>query len=104
MALSRAQYSQEFRKRSVKFFKASGLTLVEAAKRLSLPKGTLKNWVYADKQGELVTVGKHQRLLTKLELELSRVKREFAEAKMWREIIKKPLEIQPSPISSSCSM
>ncbi len=42
MALSRAQYSQEFRKQSVKFFKASGLTLVEAAKRLSLPKGTLK--------------------------------------------------------------
>ena len=43
MELPRAQYSQEFRKESVKFFKGSGLTLVEAAKRLSLPKGTLKN-------------------------------------------------------------
>ena len=38
------RYSQEFREQSVKFFKESGLTLVEAAKRLSLPKGTLKNW------------------------------------------------------------
>ena len=49
MELSHTQYSQEFRKESVKFFKESGLTVVEAAKRLSLPKGTLKNWVYADR-------------------------------------------------------
>jgi transposase len=58
MELPRAQYSQEFREQSVKFFKESGLTLVEAAKRLSLPKGTLKNWVYADKRGELALVGR----------------------------------------------
>jgi transposase len=37
MELSRTQYSQEFREQSVKFFKESGLTLVEVAKRLSLP-------------------------------------------------------------------
>ena len=42
MELPRTQYSQEFRKESVKFFKESGLTLVEAAKRLSLPQGTLR--------------------------------------------------------------
>jgi len=89
MELPRTQYSQEFRKESVKFFKESGLTLVEAAKRLSLPKGTLKNWVYADKRGELATVGKHQKLLTEVELELSRVKRELAEVKMERDFIKK---------------
>ena len=88
MELPRTQYSQEFRKESVKFFKESGLTLVEAAKRLSLPKGTLKNWVYADKQGELTT-GKHQKPLTELELELSRVKRELAEVKIERDFIKK---------------
>ena len=72
--------------------------MVEAAKRLSLPKETLKNWVYADKQGELVTVGKHQRLLTELELELSRVKRELAEVKMEREIIKKAAGIEAKEI------
>ncbi len=79
----------QFRKESVKFFKESGLTLVEAAKRLSLPKETLKNWVYADKRGELATVGKHQKALTEVELELSRVKRELAEVKMERDFIKK---------------
>lgn len=87
--LPRTQYSQEFREQSVKFFKESGLTLVEAAKRLSLPKGTLKNWVYADRQGELTTAGKHHKPLSELELELSRVKRELAEVKMERDFIKK---------------
>ena len=53
MELPRTRYSPVFREQSVKFFKESGLTLVEAVKRLFLPKGTLKNWVYADKQGEL---------------------------------------------------
>jgi transposase len=89
LELPRAQYNQEFRKESVKFFKESGLTLVEAAKRLSLPKGALKNWVYADKRGELAAVGKHQKALTEVELELSRVKRELAEVKMERDFIKK---------------
>ena len=89
MELSRTQYSQEFREQSVKYFKESGLTLVEAAKRLSLPPGTLKNWIYADKRGELAAMGKHQKALTEVELELSRVKRELAEVEMERDFIKK---------------
>ncbi len=89
MELPRTQYSQEFREQSVKFFKESGLTLVEAAKRLSLPKGALKNWVYADKQCELALLGKHQQPLSEIELELSRIKRELAEVKMARDFIKK---------------
>ena len=83
MELPRTQYSQEFRKESVKFFKESGLTLVEAVKRLSLLKGVLKNWVYADRRRELA-VGKHQKSLTEVELELFRVKRELAEVKIKR--------------------
>ncbi len=66
MELPRTQYNQEFRKQSVKFFKESGFTLVEAEKRLSLPKGTLKNWVYADKRRELAVAGKHQNPLTEV--------------------------------------
>ena len=89
MELPRTQYSQEFREQSVKFFKESGLTLVEAAKRLTLPKGTLKNWVYAANRGELALLGKHQKPLSEIELELSRVKRELAEVKIERDFIKK---------------
>jgi len=39
------QYNQEFREQSGFFIKQSGLVLVDAAKRQSLPKGTLKNSV-----------------------------------------------------------
>ena len=77
MGLPRTQYNQEFRKESVKFFKESGLTLVEAAKRLTLAKWTLKNWVYADKRGELAAVGKHQKPLTELELERPTVRKKL---------------------------
>lgn len=87
--LPRTRYSPEFREQSVKFFKESGLNLAEAAKRLSLPKGTLRHWVHADTQGKLPTVGKHHKPLTELELELSRVKRELAEVKLERDFIKK---------------
>lgn len=79
MELPRAQLARNLGSNQLIFFKDSGLTLVEAAKRLSLPKGTLKNWVYADNRGELALVGKHQKPLTEVELELSRVKRELAE-------------------------
>lgn len=87
--LPSAQYSPEFRQQSVQFYKESGLTLVVAAKRLSLPKGTLKNWVYADRRGDLSVVGKHQKPLTELELELSRLRRELGEVRMERDFIKK---------------
>ena len=71
--LPSVQYNPEFRQQSIQFFKESELTLVEAEKRLSLPKGTLKNWDYPDRRGDLAVVGKHQKPLTDLELELSRV-------------------------------
>lgn len=44
MDLPHTQYSQEFREQSVKFFKESRLTLVEAEKLGALSEETLKNW------------------------------------------------------------
>ena len=46
--LPRTQYSAEFREQSAKFYKESDLALAETARRLSLPKARLKNWVYVD--------------------------------------------------------
>ncbi len=80
--LPRTEYSPEFREPVVRTYRKSGLTLEAAAKRLSLPKGTLKNWVHAANQGKLTAIGKHQKPLTEIELELSRLKRELAETKM----------------------
>lgn len=66
-----------------------GLTIPEVAQRLSLPGGTLKNWVYAARRDELGEVGKNQKLLTDLEMELARVKRELAEVRKERDLLKK---------------
>lgn len=66
-----------------------GLSLHEASRRLSLPESTLGNWIRLHKQGKLGNVGKGYRPLTDLEMELARTKKELAEVKMERDILKK---------------
>ncbi|SEF72833.1 hypothetical protein SAMN05216334_10791 [Nitrosomonas ureae] len=45
MELPRTQYSQKSREQSVKFFKESGLTVVEAEKRLSWSLLPWNGWI-----------------------------------------------------------
>jgi transposase len=59
----------------------------EAAQRLSLAPSTLAYWVKAYKEGKLV--GKAQKPLTEVEMELARTKKELVEVKMERDILKK---------------
>ena len=73
----------------MKLVTEEGLSLPEAGRRLSLPPSTLGNWVKAYKAGKLGTIGKTQRPLTDMEMELARIKRELAEVKMERDILKK---------------
>jgi len=87
--IPQGRYTKEFREEAVKMVKDGGMSLPEAARRLSLPASTLGNWVKAHKAGKLGDVGKTQRPLTEIEMELSRTKRELAEVKMEREILKK---------------
>ena len=65
------------------------LSLPEAGRRLNAAPSTITNWVKAHKAGRLTDIGKSQRPLTELEMELARVKRENAELKMERDILKK---------------
>lgn len=87
--LPKGIYTPEFREQAVRLHEVEGLTAPEVAKRLSLPLGTLKNWIYAARKGTLGEVGMNQKPLTELELELARVKRELAEVKMERDLLKK---------------
>ena len=87
--LPKAGYSPEFREQAVRTYQESGLSVAEIAKRLSLPKSSLNNWVMAAKQGNLALVGKHQKPVTEMEMELSRLKRELAETRMERDFLKK---------------
>jgi transposase len=65
------------------------LSLPEAGRRLSVAPSTIGNWVKAHKAGRLTDIGKSQRPLTEVEMELTRVKRENAELKIERDILKK---------------
>ena len=60
----------------------------EAARRLSLAPSTLGYWVKAQRAGKLGDVGKTYRPLTEVEMDLARTKKELAEVKMERDILK----------------
>jgi transposase len=82
------RYTSEFRAEAVKLVFEQGLSLEIAAKRLSIPKGTLGNWMAAAK------ASKHQsapgaRSATDLEAENSRLRKELSETRMERDILKK---------------
>ena len=83
------RYTREFRQEAVKLVVDEKLSWAEAARRLSLPTSTLENWMKAYKSGKLGDIGKTYRPLTEVEVELARVKKENAELKMERDILKK---------------
>jgi len=83
------RYTTEFRLEVVKLMKEGDLSTGEVAKRLSIPKSTRENGVRAEKKGKLGSIGSSQRQLSDIELELARVKRELAQTKMERDILKK---------------
>jgi transposase len=87
--LPNVAYSPEFREEAVRLHLEDKLPVNEIAKRLSLPRGRLKNWVAAVRQGKLGEIGKSQKPLAEMEIELSKLRRELAEVKMERDLLKK---------------
>lgn len=83
------KYTKEFREESVRLVVEGGLSIPEAGRRLLLAPSTLSNWVRAYKAGKLSEIGKTQKPLSEKEMELARLKRELAEVKMERDILKK---------------
>jgi len=83
------RYTKEFREEAVKLITEGGLRIPEVGRRLSLAPSTIAYWVKAHKAGKLREVGKTHKPLTEIEMELARTKRELAEVKMERDILKK---------------
>lgn len=83
------KYTKEFRVEAVKLVTEGELSIPEAGRRLSLPPSTLNTWVKASKTGKLGDVGKNHKPLSEVELALARTKRELAEVKMERDLLKK---------------
>ena len=87
--LPRQKYTKEFRSEAVKLVTDEKESIPEAARRLSISVKTLSNWVYRARHGTLSAVGESRKPVTELEAEISRLKRELAEARMERDILKK---------------
>lgn len=85
--IPRARYTKEVREEAVNLAKAVGAS--EASRRLSIPLKTLANWLRASGNGKLAEIGQQQKPLTEAESELHRLKRELAEVKMERDLLKK---------------
>jgi transposase len=83
------RYTPEFRAEAVKLVTEQGFTLEAAAARLAVPRGTLANWVVAAKNSTRVTAVPGSRTAKDLEVENARLRKELAEARMERDILKK---------------
>ena len=82
------RYTPEFRAEAVKLVTEQGLSHKEAAKRLAIPKGTLANWMAASKASSRPSAP-GTRSAADLEAENARLRKELAETRMERDILKK---------------
>ena len=82
-------YTKAFREQAAKLVLQDGMSVPEAARRLSMSAKTLANWVHFARSGKLVEMGEKRKPVTDLEAENSRLRRELAEAKMERDLLKK---------------
>lgn len=88
--LPRQVYTSEFRQQAVELVTREGLGIAEASRRLSISPKTLTNWVRRAKNGGLPGAAPPpRREVTGLEAELSRLRRENAELRLERDILKK---------------
>lgn len=82
------RYTAEFRAEAVQVVWEEGLSLEVAARRLGIPKGTLGNWV-AKAKGSSLPPAPGARSAAELEQEVKRLRKDLAEARQERDILKK---------------
>ena len=84
----RVVYTKEFKEEAVKMVTEAGLSIPEVGRRVSVGKSTIKYWVKLAKEGRLWNGGR-QRPVTGEQMEVARLRREVAELRMERDILKK---------------
>lgn len=87
--LPRQSYTVEFREQAVKLVSDERLSVPAAARRLAMSEKTLANWVRQARTGRLGAVGEGRQPVTELEAENARLRRELAEARLERDLLKK---------------
>nr|WP_232034121.1 IS3 family transposase [Mycoavidus cysteinexigens] len=87
--LPRQKFTQEFRRQAVKPILEGKERVTDVAKRLSLSIKTIGNWLSQARNGKLDQMGANRREISEQEAELSRLRKENAELRMERTILKK---------------
>jgi transposase len=88
MKKKQQRYTPEFRAEAVKLVFEQGLSQETAANRLAIPKGTLGNWMAQAKASKSPSAP-GARSAADLEAENTRLRKELAETRMERDILKK---------------
>ena len=84
----RRQYSEELRAEAVRMVTREGLSHAEAGQKLGIPKGTIGSWMaHYREDGSTSIPGSPS--LAEILAENTRLRKELAEVKMEREILKK---------------
>ena len=81
-------YSEELKTEAIKMVLEQGFSREEAATRLMIPKGTIGNWIAATKAKQISGLP-GERSNGELIAENNRLRKELADARMEREILKK---------------
>lgn len=84
----RRQYSDELKAEAVKMVTRGGMTHEEVARKLNIPKGTLARWVFVLKRDTPVAWPGAPSMEEVL-AENAKLRKELAEVRMEREILKK---------------
>jgi len=84
----RQHYSDELKAEAVKMVNQQGLTQEETGRRLSIPQGSLGKWIKASRAGQSSSQPGDQSV-AELAAENHQLRKELAEARMEREILKK---------------
>lgn len=87
--LPKQSYTVEFREQAVKLVLDEKLSVPEAARRLSMSEKTLANWVRQARAGRLAAVGEGRKPVTDEAAEMARLRRELAEVRLERDLLKK---------------
>ena len=85
--IPRSVFTKEFKEEAVRMVIDGGLSIPEVGKRLSVAKSTLARWVTQVRKGSLVV---KREPASEKDMEVARLKRELAELKMERDILKNP--------------
>lgn len=89
MSKQQKRYTPEFRSEAVKLVLEQGIQQSLAARRLGIPEGTLVGWVAAAKKATPSSSVPGSRSAAELFAENAKLRKELAEARMERDILKK---------------